>query len=107
MIKEIKYSPNYDKIVNFLYEDNDEISKKIIESYQEYIFNIKNKKCKENIDSVLNNYTDKGDFYKYVQDYFNSHDLYETYNNIIIILNKLYKEYEEAKLKTIKNVRWL
>ena len=43
MDNKFRYSPNYDKIVNFLYEGIDPISKKIIGSYQEYIFSIKNK----------------------------------------------------------------
>ena len=70
-------------------------------------YNIKNKKCKEAIDIVLNEYTDKSDFYKYVQDYFNNNDLYDNYDKIVSILNKLYKEYEEYKYKSIKNARWL
>ena len=107
MDNKFRYSPNYDKIVNFLYEGIDPISKKIIGSYQEYIFSIKNKKCKEAIDIVLNEYTDKSDFYKYVQDYFNNNDLYDNYDKIVSILNKLYKEYEEDNYKSIKNARWL
>ena len=30
----INNSPNYDKIVNFLYQENDEISKVLIENFQ-------------------------------------------------------------------------
>ena len=62
--------PNYDKIVNFLYLENDIISKLLIEYYQEYVFNIKSEKSKLKIDSIMSLYADKEDFYKYVQNYF-------------------------------------
>ena len=107
MSVKLKYTPNYDKIVNFLYEESDEISNKLIECYQEYIFNIKNKKCKEKIDIVMDEYTNKDFFYKYVQDYFSNNDLYDTYDKIVIKLNKLYKDFEEEKYKNIKTARWL
>lgn len=106
-MNDLKYTPNYDKVVNFLYVESDEISKRLIECYREYVFNIKNKKSKENIDIVLNEYTEKNGFYKYVQDYFKEYDIYDTYDRVMLRINKLYKEYKKEQIKSIKNARWL
>ena len=96
---------NYDKIVNFLYEENDAITKKIIESYQEYIFSIKNNKCKKNIDKVLSEYILKENFYKYVKENFDNEVLYSTYDIVIKKISMCYKNYYDTY--TIKNSRWL
>lgn len=106
----LKHSPNYDKIVDFLYKENDNISKQLIECYQEYLFTIKSVKSKENIDNIMNLYTEKEDFYKYVQNYFSENDcleLYDSYDKVIKKLIKVYKEYEEERFKKIKNTRWV
>lgn len=106
----LKDCPNYDKIVNFLYEENDTISKLLIHCYQEYSFTIKSNKSRLHIDEIMNLYTDKGDFYKFIQNYFDvskSNELFDSYDKLIIKLNRLYKTYEEEKLKKVKNARWL
>lgn len=42
MIKTVmKYAVNYNKVVNFLYDDNDFITNKIIEYYKNYVLNEK------------------------------------------------------------------
>ena len=102
--------PNYDKIVNVLYLENDIISKLLIEYYQEYVFNIKSEKSKLKIDSIMSLYADKEDFYKYVQNYFdisNNNEIYDSYDKVIRKLVKVYQEYEINALKNIKNSRWL
>lgn len=98
---------NYDKIINFLYEENTTITKLLINSYQEYIFNIKSSKSKKNIDSIMSLYIDKGDFYKYVLNNINIDDIYVPYDKVIKKLNEIYKKYESDKYKKIKNTRWL
>jgi len=108
VIEVIESSPNYDKIVNFLYEDNDIVSKLLIDYYRQYLFNIKSNKNKLNIDNIMNIYTDKEDFYKYIQEYFiNSDEIYDTYDRAIRLLNKLYRQFEYERIRKIKNARWL
>ena len=99
----------YDKIVNFLYVESDTISKLLIEYYQEYVFNIKSEKSKIKLDEIMNLYTDKEDFYKYVQNVFNlkSDEIYDNYDKVIRKLLKIYKDYEKYKLSKIENSRWL
>lgn len=103
-------TPNYDKIVNFLYEESDIISKYLIECYQEYIFKIKSRKSKLIIDNVMMEYTKKEEFYKYVINHFNpnfSSELYDSYDKVIRKIINLYKDYEKNTLKKINNTRWL
>ena len=97
---------HYDKIVNFLYLENDIMSKLLIDYYQEYVFNIKSEKSKIKVDEIMNLYTDKEDFYKYVQLKLQD-DIYDNYERVIRKLIKIYNEYENDKLKKVKNSRWL
>jgi len=57
----------------------------------------------------MNVYTDKDAFYNYVNDYFktNNSELYDSYDKVVLKLNKLYKNYEEEKYKKINPSRWL
>lgn len=96
----------YDKIVNFLYLENDIISKLLIDCYQEYVFNIKSEKSKIKLDEIMNLYTDKDEFYKCVQLKLKD-DIYDNYEKVIRKLVKIYNEYENDKLKKVKNSRWL
>ncbi len=101
---------HYDKIVNFLYLENDTISKLLIDYYQEYVFNIKSEKSKIKLDEIMNLYTDKEDFYKYVQNAFDlkkNNEIYDNYDKVIRKLLKIYKQYENDRLVKIENSRWL
>lgn len=97
---------NYDVITNFLYEENTTITKLLINSYQEYVFNIKSSRSKKNIDNIVNLYIQKGDFYKYVIENIED-DIYFPYDKVIRKLNNIYKKYEIEKYKKIKSTRWL
>lgn len=101
---------HYDKIVNFLYLENDTISKLLINYYQEYVFNVKSEKSKIKIDNIMNLYTDKEDFYKYVQKFFDlgkSNEIYDNYDKIVRKLVRVHKQYECDRLTKIENSRWL
>ena len=106
-LEKIKLSSNYDTIVNFLYEENDDLSSFLVDNYQKYIFSIKNKKSISNIDKTMNEYVKKEKFYKFVKENFKEEDKYDTYDKIVLKLNKLYKIYEEDVLKKFKSTRWL
>lgn len=103
----LKDAVNYDTIINFLYEENTTITKLLINSYQEYIFNIKSSRSKKNIDKIVFLYIDKGDFYRYVNDNIELDDIYLPYDKVMKKLNDYYKKYEIDKYKKIKNTRWL
>lgn len=103
-----KYSPNYDKIVNFLYEKDDIISKMLIEYYQDYLFG-KNNRNKRKLDSVLDLYTDKSDFYRYVENYFTlyENDLFDDSSKVMNKLIKIYDTFESEGLKKVNKARWI
>lgn len=103
-----KYSPNYDKIVNFLYEKDDIIAKMLIDYYQDYLFG-KNNRNKKKLDFVLDIYTDKNDFYRYVENYFTLHetDLYDSSTKVMNKLIKIYDNFESEGLKKINKARWI
>ena len=101
-----KDTENYDKIINFLYEENTTITKLLINSYQEYVFNIKSSRSKKNIDKIMGLYIDKGDFYKYILDNIDD-NIYLPYDKVIRKLNNIYKQYEIDRYRKFKNARWL
>lgn len=108
-VKIAKNSPNYDKIVNFLYEDSDIISDMLISCFRDYILDNKLKN-KKKFDEIMNLYTDKGDFYRFVQSYYkdgNENDIFDSYDRVYNKLLKLFQMYEEEKMKKIDNTRWL
>lgn len=102
-----KLSSTYDEIVNFLYEDNDELSIFLIDCYQKYLSSIKSSKSIKTIDKTMIEYVKKEEFYKFVKENFDIEDKYNTFDKIVLYLNKLYKNYEEEKMKKIKSTRWL
>lgn len=107
---DVKSSLHYDKIVNFLYEDNNSISKLLIENYQEYLLWVKNKNSKKKMDIILDEYTEKKDFYRFVQNEFNldvSNELLEGYDRVMRKLLKLYHQFEQDKLRKVNSTRWI
>ena len=106
----LKCCKYYDKIVNFLYLENDIISELLINYYRDYVFNIKSEKSKIRIDKIMNLYTEKEEFYKYIQRIFNlekNNEIYDNYEKLMRKLLKLYSEFEKINAKKIKNSRWL
>ena len=62
----LKYCPNFYKIINFEYYEDDELSERLIDIYKDYVFKVdiknKNELVKlEQVDKILN---------KYISDYF-------------------------------------
>ena len=67
--KRIKYCPNFYKIMNFVFFDDDDLSKKIIDVYQKYVFevDITNKSNVDKLkqfDNIIGKYIDDRTFRK-------------------------------------------
>ena len=68
----LKYCPNFYKIKNFEYEEEDSITEKLINIYEDYIFNI-NENDEENVkrisilDKILGKYIDDYNFRKEIK----------------------------------------
>ncbi len=112
----IKQCPNFYKIVNFEYLENDFISEKLIELYQEYIFridinNIEDINRIKVLDKVVARYID--DYY-FRSEMKNSLPKIKINRNVpdlakAIIENilKIFDIYEEGTTRKIRITRWI
>ena len=111
----LKHCPNFYKIINFEFFDDDKLSDKLISVYEDFVFsvNIKDKKqlaLLEQLDSVLN---------KYIDDYFFRKELKsemqrikvrrneDVLNSIVKWIVKVYDNYEVGYTRNIYFSRWI
>lgn len=111
----LKYCPNYYKIENFDFDEDDYITIKLISIYEDYIFNI-DEKDEENIkkigilDLVLGKYVDDYTFRKEIKNGVlnirvkRGSDIIETIVNSLI---SLFENYEEGYTRNIYFARWI
>lgn len=97
--------PNYDDIIGYNINDNDDISRNLINYYEDFVFLNFDDKCKINeLDSILFEYISDRDFYKFIQNRFK----YE--GDVLPIFDELKNLYEEFKIEEIKiidNAVWI
>ena len=107
--------PNFYKIKNYEYDEEDYISLKIIGIYEEYIFNIDEKnendleKVKE-LDSILNKYIDDYTFRKEIKKGLMNLKIKRGSNIVDIIIDSvisLYNNYEDGYTRNIYFARWI
>ncbi len=109
--------PNYDKISNYIYLENDNISIILIEKYQDYVFSVD---IDDNEEIIMLELVNKA-FTKYISDY-NFSKMLTKYLEKFLSKNKnknikvedlmqevvnFANQYEEEKLKHIVNSRWI
>ena len=97
---------NYDKIVNFNYNLDDEISEKVIESYKMCILNPNVKVKKEELkglDEAVNEYVENRRFFKYIQDSLKN----LISKNLIDEVLKLYRIFKHNEFKAYANTDWI
>lgn len=109
----LKYAPHYDEIVGTIFSEEDFISKRIIDYYQEYLVGTikSNNRRVRNLDKVVYEYFYNIKFNKYAHDYLeeleDSNDGIDYYNNLDINLPKLYKFFEKNSLELVNGTKWL
>lgn len=109
----LKYTPHYDFIVAFVFSEDDFITKRIINYYQEYVVGII--KCNNHriraLDRSVYEYLQNIKFNKYVKDFLEeleeSNDNIDYYNNLDINMPKLYRNFEKNSLEIVSGNRWL
>lgn len=111
----LKYCPNFYKIKDFDYEEDDYITQKLISIYEDYIFNINETNEDEvqkikNLDKIL---------FKYIEDYTFRKDIKASVLNIRVrrgvdiietIVNNLitlFENYEDGYTRNIYFARWI
>lgn len=113
-MKEIlKSAPYYDEIISFIFNEDDFITKRIINYYQEYLFGVikcNNYRIKV-LDKTIYEYLTNSKFNKYAKEFLEnleqSNDDIDYYNNLDINLPRLYRMYEKNSLLVVSNSRWL
>ena len=111
----LKYCPNFYKITNYEFDDEDYISLKLINIYEDYIFKIDvNNKESVNkvieIDKILSKYIDDYTFRKEIKNGVlkikvkRGSDILETIINSLI---SLFENYEDGYTRNIYFARWI
>lgn len=98
---------NYYEVVNFVYENSDFITERIIEYYKNYIFNNIPKeeiKIKE-IDIIIKKYLNDSSFNSYIKN--NLDEDIDFYYDLDLILINLYNSYILRESRKVAVHRWL
>ncbi len=111
----LKHCPNFYKIKNFDFTEDDYISLKLVSIYEDYIFDIdeENKeslKKIEEIDYILSKYIDDYNFRKEIKDGLLKIKVKKGTNIIEAIVNgiiSLFDKYEEGYTRNIYFARWV
>lgn len=97
--------PNYDTIINFNIKANDEITRNLINYYEDFVFlNFDDKKKLNELDLILFEYISNVNFYKFIQDRFKHEgDVLPLFDE----LKQLYNEFTEKNLGRLENSVWI
>ncbi len=113
MIKTVmKYAVNYNKVVSFIYDEEDFITTRLIDYYKDYVLNEKEASRKiRSLDNIMVNYISDDDFKIYVKEHINEFSTNEYgidyYYDMDMILSKLFKNYIYYKEESIAKTKWL
>lgn len=109
-----EYFPNYDKIVEFDYHVDDNVSRYLIDGYREYLFGVdlEDETMLEKVklfDKAIYEYVTNNDFFKKVKDHLeNNEEMQETYySELIDDINNFYNEYQDSLVSVIPTSRWV
>ncbi len=113
--KVLKYCPNFHKIVNFEYTEEDYISERLISVYKDYIFSvdINNRDSTSKIevlDTTISKYIDDYFFRKEMKNNLKQLKIRKGDNIVQAIVDqvlKIYNRYEEDFTRNIYISRWI
>ena len=96
---------NYDEIISYNIKDNDEISRSLINYYEDFVFlNFDDKNKINKLDLILYEYIKDRNFYKFIQERFKSEgDVLPVFDE----LKNLYDEFKEETLKKVESAVWI
>lgn len=111
----LKHCPNFYKIINFEYYDDDFISRKLIQIYKDFIFNIDSNNPRdiqmvEQIDLVINKYIEDYYFRKEMQNRMVNIKVKQSSNVIRDIVEGIincFNSYEIGYTRNIYFARWI
>ena len=96
---------NYDEIIGYNMKKDDEISRNLINYYEDFVFiNFEDKEKLKQLDLILYEYIKDREFYNYIQDRFKKEgDVLPLFDE----LKKLYDDFKEESLKMVDNAVWI
>lgn len=111
----LKHCPNFYKIINFEFLEDDNISAKLIDIYENFIFDIdiestSDLKMVEKLDFVINKYIDDYSFRKEMQRSLLNIRVKQSDNIIKMIVDGIinaYDSYENGYTRNIYFARWI
>lgn len=111
----LKNCPNFYKIKNYEFDENDYITLKIIGVYEDYIFNIDEKNEEElkkvkDLDNILGKYIEDYTFRKEIKNGLMNLKIKRGSNIVDIIIDSilsLYYNYEDGYTRNIYFARWI
>ncbi|MBO4601117.1 MAG: hypothetical protein J5634_02655 [Bacilli bacterium] len=112
----LNYCPNFHKIVNFDIDQDDQISRKLINIYQDYIFdidlaNVEETKLVNQIDNALSRYIDDYEFRKNLKESILKVKIKKGCTNILKAIVEsivsIFNNYEEYTTRNVYIARWI
>lgn len=112
----LKYCPNFYRIINFEYFEDDYLSERLINIYEEFIFNIdianeQDIKIASQIDNVLSKYIENYEFRKEMKYMLKELKISKSTTNILkaIVEGIIYisNQYEEGATRKIYISKWI
>lgn len=111
----LRHCPNFYRIVNFEYLEDDKLSEKLIDVYQEYVFKVdlhdkKEVSKLEQLDSILSKYIDDYIFRKELKAEMKKIRVRKDEDILSAIVNwiiKVFDNYEEGYTRNIYFSRWI
>ena len=97
--------PYYDDVINYNVKECDEISRNLINYYEDFVFlNFENKNKLNELDLIMYEYIRDVKFYKFIQDRFKSEgDVLPLFDE----LKQLHDEFEEQTMKKVEMTIWI
>lgn len=112
----LKYCPNFYKIINMDFQEGDNISTKLVDIYEDFIFNTdlsnsENVKLVKDIDHVLNTYIEDYSFRNAVKNKLFTIKVKKTGKDILTLIVEaiinLFDKYIEETTRKIYIARWI
>ena len=112
----LNYCPNFYKIVNFDIDEDDNVSRKLIQIYQEYIIkidlsNVEETKLVMELDKVLSRYIDDYEFRKNLKVSMLQVKIKKSCTNILKAIVEsivsIFNNYEEYTTRNVYISRWI
>lgn len=94
---------NYDEIINYNIKENDNVTKVLINYYQDYVFlNYRETDKIKTLDLIIYEYVKNRDFYNFLQDKIKEGSL-----PLFDSLEKSYNEYQSDSIRKIDKSIWI